>query len=282
MLGVKCFLSTRTHTATHTHTSTHGLKSDVNVNANVAVALPLAAAAASAAAVDGHVHVHVSCPCPCPGPCREGALRANKNLLCQLNVRKMAGNAPRCHSPAAEAAETAAASVSSRSYSLMLSLARTHLINHARMTTLLTSSSVSVWCVRVCMCVCMCGVCGVCCICIDDNYMSATATPDDGADDYGAPAGYRTICTKCRHCFSSVSSLSFICPCVHPCSPSQSVCLSLCPRSTVTLRTPHINKPFGRAITNGLPFVSASQSTAINHPRPPSHSCLIVTRAAGL
>lgn len=78
------------------------------------------------------------------------------------------------------------------------------------------------------VCVCVCGVCGVCCICIDDNYMSATATPDDDADDYGAPAGYRTIFTKCRHCFSSVSSLSFICPCVHPCSPSQSVCQSVC------------------------------------------------------
>lgn len=80
-----------------------------------------------------------------------------------------------------------------------------------------------------CQCVvcvgCVC-VCGVCCICIDDNYMSATATPDDDADDYGAPAGYRTICTKCRHCFRSVSSLSFICPCVHPCSTSQSVSLS--------------------------------------------------------
>lgn len=56
----------------------------------------------------------------------------------------------------------------------------------------------------VCQCVC---VCGVCCICIDDNYMSATATPDN-ADDYGAPAGCRTICTKCRHCFC----LSLVCP----------------------------------------------------------------------
>lgn len=142
---------------------------------------------------------------------------------CQKNGRQCA-SLPQSRCLAAEAA---AASVSSHSYSLMLSLARTHLINHARMTTLLTSSSVSVWCVRVCMCVCMCGVCGVCCICIDDNYMSATATPDDDADDYGAPAGYRTICTKCRHCFSSVSSLSFICPSGHPYSPSQSVCLSV-------------------------------------------------------
>lgn len=141
---------------------------------------------------------------------------------CQKNGRQCA-SLPQSRCLAAEAA-AACASVSSRSYSLMLSLARTHLINHARMTTLLTSSSVSVWCQCV---VCVC-VCGVCCICIDDNYMSATATPDDDADDYGAPAGYRTICTKCRHCFSSVSSLSFICPCVHPCSPSQSVCQSVC------------------------------------------------------
>jgi len=30
--------------------------------------------------------------------------------------------------------------------------------------------------------------CVLCCICIDDNYMSATTVPE-AADDYGAPAG---------------------------------------------------------------------------------------------
>lgn len=101
----------------------------------------------------------------------EGALQANKNLLCQLNVRKMAGNGTCCASVAP------VPSPAPSPCSLMLSLTRTHLINHARMTTTTTMLT------SVCVCVCVCYVV----FALMTTTCPQTTVTD--ADDYGAPAG---------------------------------------------------------------------------------------------